>query len=131
MEYFVGALTTIIVIFISSKLYNNKTNDYPPIFFKYSQAYLYDLLKDILPTNNELKQKRTKSQSINFNKKNTIRIIFLDNKAYWIANNTFFSADVINGEIVEDSTSQVDTMGMSKVELDRMSFIVEKLTEGN
>lgn len=59
-----------------------------------------------------------------------VRILIVDNKAYWISNNAVFSADVVNGEVEKESTTEVDTMGMDNVQLKQMMFIVEKLKEG-
>lgn len=53
-------------------------------------------------------------------------------KAYWIADNKVFEAPMSpDGMIEYESASPIDTMALSKVELDKLSFIVEKLTEGN
>lgn len=70
------------------------------------------------------------TQSTEYDLKNKIRVVFTDNKAYWIKNNTFYQADLVNGEVDDSTTKVVDTMTMDKVELDKMIFIVQKLTEG-
>jgi len=62
--------------------------------------------------------------------KSQIRIIFSENRAYWIKNNMFLQADLVDGEVDDSTTKVVDTMTMDKVELDKMIFIVQKLTEG-
>ena len=59
-----------------------------------------------------------------------MRVMFLEDKAYWIKDNAFFTANVFDGIIDEESTSRVDIMGMDDVQLKEMSFIVDKLTEG-
>jgi hypothetical protein len=53
-----------------------------------------------------------------------------EHHAYWIANNALQVAKIIDGIVQEDSAKKVDMMGMDKVELEEMIFIVEKLTEG-
>jgi hypothetical protein len=58
-----------------------------------------------------------------------IRVIFVGNEAYWIKDNAFYVATTIDGMIDHESAKVVDTIGMDKVQLDKMSFIVEKLTE--
>ena len=70
------------------------------------------------------------TQSRKILEKNQIRIIFSENRAYWIKNNMFLQADLVNGEVDDSTTKVVDTMTMDKVELDKMIFIVQKLTEG-
>jgi hypothetical protein len=70
------------------------------------------------------------TQSRKILEKSQIRIIFSDNRAYWIKNNMFLQADLVDGEVDDSTTKVVDTMTMDKVELDKMIFIVQKLTEG-
>jgi hypothetical protein len=70
------------------------------------------------------------TQSRKILEKNQIRIIFSENRAYWIKNNMFLQADLVDGEVDDSTTKVVDTMTMDKVELDKMIFIVQKLTEG-
>jgi hypothetical protein len=57
----------------------------------------------------------------------------MDDKAYWIKNNTVFVSEIIDGDLssISESTAKVvDMMALDKVELDKMVFIVETLTEG-
>ena len=59
-----------------------------------------------------------------------VRVLYINNSAYWIEDSTFYTATFANGSILEDTKKAVDTMGMDSVELDKMIFIVDKLTEG-
>ena len=61
---------------------------------------------------------------------NTVRILYFEDKAYWIENNQLFEADAPFGNIDKESKVQVDTMTMDAVQLKRTMFIVEKLQEG-
>ena len=55
----------------------------------------------------------------------------MDDQAYWVKDNVFYTADM-SGEIVDKETTRVvDTMTMSKVQLDKMVFIMDRLREGN
>jgi hypothetical protein len=76
----------------------------------------------------ELRRKVT--QATKHNQKTQVRVIFTEEEAYWITNNKLYVAQLIDGIVDEESTKVVDTMTMDKVQLDRMIFIVEKLTEG-
>ncbi len=61
-----------------------------------------------------------------------VRIAILDGTAYWISNNSVMMASIDeNGFVDKESAKPIDTMGMDRVELDKLSFIVERLTEGN
>ena len=54
----------------------------------------------------------------------------MDNQAYWIKDNVFYTADMaMNGNVDKDTTRTVDTMTMNKVQLDKMMFIIDRLRE--
>ena len=73
---------------------------------------------------------KLETQAFKHNDKQTIRVVIHDNTAYWMQNNQFLSANVVDGMVDQETAKPVDTMSMSEVELDKISFIVEKLTEG-
>ena len=75
--------------------------------------------------------KPPKTQSTDYISKNSVRAIVVDDNMYWIVNNTFYVADIVDGNVEENTTRLVDTMTMDKVQLDKIMFIVEKLREGD
>ena len=78
-----------------------------------------------------VRQEFKATQAFLNDEKNKQRMIFTENRAYWIKDNAFYQADLLEtGEIDNSTTKVVDTMTMDKVELDKMIFIVQKLTEG-
>jgi hypothetical protein len=72
----------------------------------------------------------TKTQSKNHYDKTNVKVIILDNQAYWIKDNIFYKAPIVDQSIDKDSAEQVDTISMDKVQLDKMLFIMDKLREG-
>ena len=76
-----------------------------------------------------LKKKPTKTQSTEFMENKLSRILFTENQAYWISDNAVYKANVIQNEIDKNTIEKVDIMTMDKVELDKMIFIIDKLTE--
>ena len=62
--------------------------------------------------------------------KTNVKVIILDNQAYWIKNNIFYKAPLVDQLIDKDSAEEVDTINMDKVQLDKMLFIMDKLREG-
>jgi hypothetical protein len=72
-----------------------------------------------------------KTQSREHAKKNSIKAYFWDDKVYWIENGFLVTAELANQGIDESTKKRVDTHTLDKVELDKISFIVDKLTEGN
>jgi len=133
MEYFLGSLVTFAAVFAMTRLF---VKQIPPLsvgseFLKYSQSYAHELMRPYLPTNTELLSMENKtSQSKKHDKDRHVRVLISRDKAYWIRNNAFYTADVEHGEVIKETTRQVDTMGMDKVQLDEMVFIVEQLTRG-
>jgi hypothetical protein len=73
---------------------------------------------------------KTKTQSKNHYDKTNVRVIILDNNAYWIKDNIFYKAPMVDQSIDKDAAEQVDTIHMDKVQLDKMLFIMDKLREG-
>jgi hypothetical protein len=130
MEYLLGSLLTIVSIVVANRLVKKSLPKYKVNNLLYSQSIIHEVLAPFIPTNQDLKRESFKSQSTQHAKKNTMRVLFVEDMAYWIKDNAFYSANVIDGMVDEESTKRVDTMGMDKVQLKEMSFIVEKLTEG-
>lgn len=73
---------------------------------------------------------KANSQSKIQHDKTNIKVIIFDNDAYWIKDNIFYKAPLVNQLIDKDSAEQVDTIHMDKVQLDKMLFIMDKLREG-
>ena len=114
------------------RLFRNERQSFiSPEFLKYSQSYAHQLMAPYLPTNKDLAriQGRT-TQSRRHDSNSHLRVLISKDKAYWIKNNAFYTADVESGEVVKETTRRVDTMGMDKVQLDEMVFIVDQLTRG-
>jgi hypothetical protein len=131
MEYFLGALLTILTLIFAAKvlLKNVDQNKVPSI--SYTQSYTHDLISPLLPPGGFLgAYKPLVSQAQKHHEKTNIRVLFVGNKAYWISNNQFMVAEAENGIVLNDTATRVDTMTMDSVELDKMVFIVDKLTEG-
>ena len=59
-----------------------------------------------------------------------IKVIIFDNDAYWIKDNIFYKAPLVNELIDKEAAEQVDTIHMDKVQLDKMLFIMDKLRDG-
>lgn len=123
--YFIGSLVTVLVIFITNKFIKNIKNDTK---IRYSQTYIYNLMKPFIGQINNKKIKNTQARE--FEKAQYIPVVMVDGQAYWILDNTLFTADQINGVVDKETTRPVDTMTMNKVQLDKTIFIVKALTEG-
>lgn len=71
-----------------------------------------------------------KTQSKMHHDKSNVKVIILDNQAYWIKDNIFYKAPLDGQSIDKDAAEQVDTMHMDRVQLEQMLFIMDKLREG-
>lgn len=130
MEYLIGSFVTIVgiaILYSSLKFIESKER---PLRLRVSQSRNHHTFSPIL-LNIDYRPPR-ETQSILHREKSQTKILFTDNKAYWIKNNAVFAADLdpMTGLILENSAKEVDIIGMDKVELNEMMFIVEKLTEG-
>ena len=96
----------------------------------YSQSSIHLMIKDFLPKT-LYEKPRQQSQSLKHIEENTVKVIFIEDKAYWVSNNIFYSAEIVEGGIDVDSTQPVDTTNMSKKDIDKMLFILDNLKNGS
>jgi hypothetical protein len=128
MEYLFGAIVTATTIFFTYRWFVKTAVPRKSIKIAVSQSRTNELFKKIFMPDQSF-PKATSQAMKDFDAKST-RVLIIDNEAYWIKNNTVFMAEVINGEVEKETTREVDTMAMDKVQLKKMIFIVEKLKEG-
>ena len=69
------------------------------------------------------------SQSKKHVQQHMLKVMVIDDKAYWVKDNIFFVAETNRGNVLHDSAKQVDTSNMSKADIDKMMFILDKLNE--
>jgi hypothetical protein len=130
MEYILGFISALVAILIFRFVLAKDIDDLKQFYVTYSQTHIHEIIKNNLP-DSEFEIKRPMSQSLNHEKSMFLRVVFIEDNAYWIKNNTFFIADVEAGMVVEGTAREVDTMGMDRVQLDKMIYIVDVLTEGD
>jgi hypothetical protein len=128
MEYLLGSIVTIALLFFAKHLIRDKAKTVGRSSLIYSQSYVFNIVKPYLQL--EMLTKPIKTQASDYLDSLYVRVILVENKAYWISNNTFYVADEEDGFINKETAKPVDIMGMDKVQLDKMIFIVETLTEG-
>lgn len=59
-----------------------------------------------------------------------VSVAFLEDKAYWVIDNTFYEADIIDGEVDRETSKPIDAFQMTNLEMMKMLFILDNLTEG-
>ena len=132
MEFLLGTLTTTLVLFIFIVFLINKKNKREPFFLiKYSQSHIHRILSPLLPQVDQISKISNKNNQSGKHLKNTnVRVLIVEGKAYWTKNNVFYVSSIVDGDIDKDNAQVVDTMGMNKVELDKMLFIIDQLRKG-
>lgn len=132
MEYNIGIALILFIsgvfYFVINKImmhkYSNLTN------IKLSQSYIHSLISPHIPKIDD-DLPFFAGQVNNDDDRDSIKVIIIDNSAYWIKDNTFYTASVDDtGMVDKDTTRVVDTMTMDAVELDKMLFIMDRLREG-
>lgn len=58
-----------------------------------------------------------------------ISVALIEDKAYWVVNNTFYQADVVDGQVDRDTSKPIDAFAMSAGDLAKMLYILDNLGE--
>ena len=94
------------------------------------QSTFYGAIKSIIPESAKLIAKKD-TQSQLHKSRNVVRVLQTsDNKAYWVKNNTFYYADIVNGEFDPNAGIPIDASNISKKDLDKLLFILDNLKNG-
>lgn len=129
MEYIAGSLITLVIVVVLNKLMRRHADSQLNTKkIRYSQSHIYSMVSEILEREFELPKLATQSQK--YIENTYVKVMIVDEEAYWIKDNRLFVAKMNEGEVDKESTREVDTMSMSKVQLEKTMFVVEKLTEG-
>ena len=128
MDFLIGAAVTITAYIITQKIVRNQFETKQLADVKYSQSHIYEIVKPYLEFAQAFDVPEN-TQAANYIKNAYMKVMIVKNRAYWIKNNTLFTAEVINGQVQKETAKEVDTMSMDKVQLNEMIFIVEKLRE--
>ena len=129
MEYIVGALFMLTALIAANRFLRTPYRKAASVEIRHSQSYIYSLVAPLLQYVPE-DLPATPTQSRSFVQQSYVRVLVMEENAYWIKDNALYTAQVLDGAVDKETTRKVDTMTMSKVELDKTMFIVEKLREG-
>ena len=129
MEYLLGSIVTSLTILLMYRWLDKKHPVRKRVRLDIRQSrYLATALAAIRSSEPSFEPANT--QSLKHFDAQHLRILIMDGQAYWTTNNILYTADLVNGDVDKDSARQVDTMTMDKVQLKKIIYIVEKLTEG-
>lgn len=131
MEYIIGSLFTFAVIYVFMRISAKHvpvTSSFMVLPYTQSQILSTTSMYSSMGDNFFL---ATKTQSFAYHNENSLRIFVMGSLAYWIKNNTVYAAPVDEtGTISENIAQPLDMMAMSKVQLEEVKFIIDRLTEG-
>jgi hypothetical protein len=96
----------------------------------YSQSDIHQIVRHFLPKD-LFEMPKPVSQARKHVSKNTVRVLIIEDQAYWVHNNMFYIADTAEGLVNADTVRPVDTHNMSKRDIDKMLFILDSLKNGN
>lgn len=129
MEYFVGAFTAMAIWLIAAKFLQSKQSMLQIKRITYRQSHLFEIIKPVLPYI-PMPIPKLNTQASKHMESHMTRFLVLHGNAYWIKDNTLYSAVMTDQGIEEDSKKAVDTTHMDDVQLKEIIFIVDKLNEG-
>lgn len=96
----------------------------------YRQSTIHEMIKDYLP-NIKPDTKISISQSRNHIQKNMIKVVMVEDMAYWVMDNVFYVARTVNGRIDPETTQPLDIINMPQQELNKMLDILDSLKMGS
>lgn len=131
MEYLLGFFSGAVLMVLFYK-FSIKNSLFSPFKIKidYSQSYVFSTIKPFIALANEPFLPRN-TQATKYEDSQSVKVVMTDAQAYWIKDNVFYTADIDENHFInKNSTRRVDTMSMDSVQLEKMMFIVDKLTEG-
>jgi len=129
MEYAIGSVVTILTLFVFSRLFRLKTEEVREIKITHTQSRVFELIKPALPFIDKQPEPLV-TQATVYDRSIHLRVVVSDGIAYWIYDNRLYHGQFVDGELDKESGKLVDTMVLSKVELEKMSFIVDRLNNG-
>lgn len=96
----------------------------------YRQSDMHKMMKKFFTY--ELPQQESPSSQLQKRREeSTIKVLVVEDQAYWVASNIFYVANVEDGNPIPETAKPVDTTNMSKKDVDKMLFILDNLRSGN
>jgi hypothetical protein len=128
IELLVISLTLIAISSILVIIVKNKKKHFPKMI--YTQSSIHQIVKSFLPKD-LFEVPKILSQSRKHVRDNSVKVLIMEDSAYWVHNNMFYVADTVDGAVDSETVRPVDTNNMSKRDIDKMLFILDSLKNGN
>lgn len=120
-----GITLAVLLFLFAYTIYNRPKKNEEPLIISQSM-----ILQRYVQNKQYGKNLKIKTQSRKYHEKMNIKVIIVDDNAYWVKDNIFYTAPMIDEHIDSDMVQEVDTISMDRVQLEQMLFIMDKLREG-
>ena len=128
MDYILGVITAVFAIYAVRRFWYPLSKP-KPVYVKYSQSHMFELIRPSIEMMMSFPQ-YVETQSRKHLERNIVNVLIYEDKAYWIRDNSVFVANVVDGAVDQQSAATIDAMKLDKLGLERLSFVIDKLTEG-
>lgn len=129
MEYLLIVVLTLVLSWLIIKVSDNKRMKFLKKH-KYRQSDIYEIIKDYVPKKMFGKPKMI-TQSQKHIQKNMLKVVISNDRAYWILDSMFYTANAINGRVDETTIKPLNFDNMTKQEMVEMLSILDDLRKGN
>ena len=113
MEFILGVAVTVACGFLGKYFYVPYAKNMP-IKVSYRQSDVFEAIRPALPLLRYI-QERPETQASKYANRHLVKMLFIENEAYWIKDNSVFVADVINGNVDKEGARVVDTIDRKSV----------------
>lgn len=127
MEYIIATVLTSLFCLAIIKIIEISFNINSP-FIQYRQSDVHRMLKPIYKNSQPIARI---SQLTKRSNDSRIRAVSIENKTYWVQDNVFYVADLVNNDPDLSTAIPVDTADMSKEDIEKMLFILDNLDRGS
>lgn len=130
MEYIVVVILTSVLSWSIIKVISKKESQ---SFAKnlHTQSDMHEMMKHFFDAGHDDFDEEPPSQLTKLQGKDMIKVIIMDDQAYWVSNNIFYVSDAIDGKPEPGTAHPIDTTSMSKKDIDKMLFILDSLKNGS
>jgi hypothetical protein len=128
MQYIIASGLTLVVswaILVIIKKLNNKKHS----SLLYRQSDMHKMLMYFFSLN-VIEKEKPLSQLQKRVEKNMLKVLVVENKAYWVLDNAFYVADAFDNEVNPESAKPVNIEDMSRSDMEKMLFILDSLKDG-
>ena len=127
MDYIAVAILTIVLsLAIIGLVRKNQSKAFEKVVYR--QTDIHRAIKSLI--NESILSQKPETQTQKRKRDKSIKIVAIDDKAYWVIDNTFYVADLVDDHPDMSTAQPVNTLNMSKSDIDKMLFILDNLDRG-